>query len=278
MIIFEARPEVVVQISCLSIKSGNAVLLKGGKEAQKSNQALFKAIQKGINAAKIDIPSDIVQLVESREDIKTLLGLDRYVDLVIPRGSNQLVRYVQENTRIPVLGHADGICSIYIDEEADIDIAKRVVVDGKINYPAACNSTEKMLIHKSVIQSHLGPLVESLLHNGVIIKADSSCFEFLQSKSFLDRYGEKISLATDQDFQTEFLDLIIGIKSVESLEEAINHINLLGSRHTDCIVTENDLHGETFMQQVDSAGVYRNASTRFADGFRYGFGAEVRQN
>ncbi|KAI8893419.1 Aldehyde/histidinol dehydrogenase [Globomyces pollinis-pini] len=275
LIIFEARPEVVVQISCLAIKSGNAVILKGGKEAAHSNKILFETIQEALLKSNSGIPANAVQLVTSRDEIATLLSQDKYVDLVIPRGSNQLVRYVQENTRIPVLGHADGICSVYVDESADITKAMKVVVDGKINYPAACNATEKLLIHKSLVSTHLNQIVNSLLEKKVTIRAEDQLFEKLSSSFPSAVQSNQINLAVEGDFETEFLDLEIAIKTVDSLMDAIEHINTFGSHHTDCIVTENEKNAKLFMSLVDSAGVYWNASTRFADGFRYGFGAEI---
>ncbi|KAJ3214342.1 hypothetical protein HDU67_001783 [Dinochytrium kinnereticum] len=278
LIIFEARPEVVVQISCLSIKSGNAVILKGGKEAANSNAALYKVIRDALVSLPEGegIPVDAVQMVETREDIDVLLKLDRYIDLVIPRGSNQLVRYIQGNTGIPVLGHADGLCSIYLDSSASIDIVRRVVVDSKTSYPAACNSTETLLVNSSLLSSVFPETALSLLESGVRIRADDRAYSTLSShektKSFI---GSLVTPICEGDYATEFLDLTIAVKTVESLEEAIQHINTYGSHHTDAIVTEDEASAETFMKKVDAAGVFWNASTRFADGFRYGFGAEI---
>ncbi|KAJ3362320.1 hypothetical protein HDU91_003465 [Kappamyces sp. JEL0680] len=277
LIIFEARPEVVVQISALAIKSGNAVLLKGGKEAHHSNQALFAAIQEGLASAAslTNLSPSIVQLIESREDINILLGLDKYIDLVIPRGSNQLVRFVQEHTRIPVLGHADGICSVYVDAEADVATATRVIVDGKTNYPAACNATEKLLVHADALSTCLPGIAKGLLDAGVSLRACPTTFPLLAARFPQQASAGAIVPAADGDFEFEFLDLVIAIRHVSGLEEAILHINETGSHHTDCIVTTNAATAQRFMDQIDSAGVYWNASTRFADGFRYGFGAEI---
>lgn len=272
LIIFEARPEVVIQISCLAIKSGNAVLLKGGKEAARSNKILHEAVLEGVALAENSGLKNVVGLVESRAAVDSLLKMEQYVDLVIPRGSNALVRYIKDNTRIPVMGHADGICSVYIDPSASVDMCIKIIVDGKTNYPAACNATEKVLIHSSLLQTHLVPLIQALLECKVTLKLDEECLEIAKS-----RLGESslLHLATALDFQSEFLDYTLAIKSVSDLSEAIAEINTLGSHHTDCIVTANPANAETFMQAVDSAGVYWNASTRFADGFRYGFGAEI---
>jgi glutamate-5-semialdehyde dehydrogenase len=261
LIIFEARPEVVVQIICLALKSGNACILKGGKEAFHSNQILFECIQKSL-------PSEIqpaYQLVHSRQDISELLKLDT-IDLVIPRGSNQLVQYCKDNTRIPVLGHADGICSTFVDESADQAKAIQVVVDGKTNYPAACNATETVLVHSKFVG--LQRLVDALLNANVKIRACERSYRLLSPHAH-------VIAAKEEDYCTEFLDFELALKMVDSLDEAIEHINAHGSHHTDAIVTENESHANQFMTRVDSAGTFWNASTRFADGFRYGFGAEI---
>ncbi|KAJ3218423.1 hypothetical protein HK099_005076 [Clydaea vesicula] len=272
LIIFEARPEVVVQISCLAIKSGNAVILKGGKEAHNSNVALFGTIYKALSSldtsATSVIPPTSVNLVSSREDISTLLKLDKYIDLVIPRGSKSLVQHVQESTRIPVLGHADGICSVYVDELADAKKALSIVVDSKINYPAACNAAEKLLIHKKVAPTLLPLLATALFNKNVTLFADPEAFKLIEKNNLLKP-------ALSDSFETEYLDLSLAVKVVDSLTEAVQHINEFGSHHTDSIVTEDKDRAEQFMKQVDSAGVFWNASTRFADGFRYGFGAEI---
>jgi glutamate-5-semialdehyde dehydrogenase len=274
LIIFEARPEVVVQISCLAIKSGNAVILKGGKEAYNSNIALYKSLQNAISSLPPEqaIPLASVQLVSSRDEINELLGLDQYIDLVIPRGSKKMVRFIQGSTRIPVLGHADGLCSTYVDEFADIQKSPKVVTDAKVNYPAACNATETLLIHSAVLQSQLPAIAKSLVAQGVHMRADERALAVLKST---DIAPDMYQAATPEDFDTEFLELTIAVKVVDSLQEAIAHINLHGSHHTESIITENKENAETFMAKVDAAGVYWNASTRFADGFRYGFGAEI---
>ena len=291
LIIFEARPEVVIQISCLAIKSGelcqglvddhvskcmslgNAVILKGGKEANQSNAALNESIQKALASLPKDtVPSAAVQLVSTRDEISSLLKLDKYIDLVIPRGSNSLVQHIKENTRIPVLGHADGICSIFVDESADPSKVAALVVDSKTNYPAACNSAETLMIHKAVAQKLLPQIAQALEAKNVKMKADFQLLEVI--KSFI-KNQELVVEATSQDFDTEFLDHTIAIKMVDSFEQAVEHINCHGSKHTDMIITENQENAKRFMSLVDAAGVYWNASTRFADGFRYGFGAEI---
>lgn len=263
-IIFESRPEAALQISSLAIKSGNAVILKGGKEAIHSNTLLVETIRAGL--VKAGLPADCVQLVSTREQIKELLSLNEFIDLVIPRGSNALVKNVMANTNIPVMGHADGICHVFVDKDADPKIAVDVVVDGKTSYVAACNTTETLLIHKDAL--HLLPKIgEALAENGVIMHACP------QSAAVLPEAMTKA--ATKNTFRREYLGLEISVKVVGSLEDAIVHINEHGSHHTDCIITESGATAESFMQGVSSAGVYHNASTRFADGFRYGFGAEV---
>ncbi|KAI8973010.1 glutamate-5-semialdehyde dehydrogenase [Pilobolus umbonatus] len=275
--IFEARPEVVVNISCLALKSGNAVILKGGKEATHTNAALARVIQDALASlpASNGIPKEAVQIVETREDIGALLDLDRYIDLVVPRGSNSLVKHIQNNTRIPVLGHADGICSVYIDKEADIKKAEKIVVDSKTNYTAACNSAETLLVNESLLKSgEFTSVAIALLKAGVTLKCEDNVYQFLH-QSVPKELASKVEKSVPEDFETEFLDLIMAVKTVADVDGAVVHINEHGSKHTDAIVTENKDTAEYFMTRVDAAGCYWNASTRFADGFRYGFGAEV---
>jgi glutamate-5-semialdehyde dehydrogenase len=262
-IIFEARPEAAIQIVSLAIKSGNGVILKGGKEALRSCEAIVKAIKQGLSNTAVN--PDAVQLLTSRSEILELLKLDKYVDLIIPRGSNSFVRFVQENTRIPVLGHADGICHIYIDKAADITKAINITVDSKTQYPAACNAIETLLVHSSIAADFLPKVAEALAVQNVELRGDQRTLDILPN----------LELATEIDWETEYSDLILAIKIVDSLEAAINHISEYGSRHTEAIVTENLAAAATFQALVNAAGVYHNCSTRFADGFRYGFGAEV---
>lgn len=247
-VIFEARPDVISQIASLAIKSGNAVILKGGKESNNTNAAIAKVINEALNTVE-NFPKNAINLVFSRDDIKALLELDEYVDLIIPRGSNKLVKYIQENTKIPVLGHASGICHIFVDKSAKVDLAKKVCVDAKIQYPSACNAVETILVHKDF--KGIDELKSALLEAGVKI------------------------VENPQDFSVEYGDKIVSFKLVNSADEAIKHINKYGSGHTDSILSENKNNVEKFMNYVDSAGVYHNVSTRFSDGFRYGFGAEV---
>ncbi|WP_414621161.1 glutamate-5-semialdehyde dehydrogenase [Calothrix sp. CCY 0018] len=262
-IIFEARPEAAIQIASLAIKSGNGVILKGGKEAIRSCEAIVKAIKKGLSQTTVD--PDAVQLLTTREETLELLKLDKYVNLIIPRGSNSFVQFVQQNTTIPVLGHADGICHLYIDKAADIDKAVNIAVDSKTHYPAACNAIETLLVHQEIASSFLPQVAEALQKLNVELRGDEATQSILSN----------IVPATEEDWETEYSDLILSIKVVDSLPEAITHINEYGSKHTDAIVTEDIEAAENFLSLVDAAGVYHNCSTRFADGFRYGFGAEV---
>ncbi len=247
-IIFEARPDVITQISTLAIKSGNAVILKGGKEAINTNKATFKIITEALDKVS-DFPKYAINQVFSRDDVANMLNMNEYINLIIPRGGNSLVKFVQENTKIPVLGHADGICHIYIDESADLKMAAKIIIDAKTQYPSACNSVETLLIHKAFKYS--SELLDSIKNN------DIELVDIPESWAF------------------EYSDKILAYKYVEDINEAIKHINLYGSGHTDAIVTDNISNAEQFMNEVDSAGVYHNVSTRFSDGYRYGFGAEV---
>ena len=260
-IIFEARPEASIQITSLAIKSGNGVILKGGREAINSCQILTKVIRQALEATTVD-PS-AVQLLTTREEIKQLLGLDRYVDLIIPRGSNSFVQYVRDNTRIPVLGHADGICHLYLDRAAEINKAIKITVDAKTHYPSACNAIETLLVHQD-LAADLPQIAAVLERENVQLRGDEATAQII-----------KVKPAGEHDWQTEYSDLILAIKMVDSVDSAIAHINQYGSKHTDAIVTEDRQTAEIFQDRVDAAGVYHNCSTRFADGFRYGFGAEV---
>lgn len=262
-VIFESRPDAVMQISALAIKSGNGVILKGGKEAVRSCTALVEAIKQGLEQAGVDPAA--VQLLTTREETRALLDLEGYVDLIIPRGSNAFVRFVQENTRIPVLGHADGICHLYVDSEADLEQAIAIALDAKTAYPSACNAIETLLIHQAVADQGLPGLAAALHDAQVELRGDRQTRQILPD----------VAPATEEDWATEYSDLILAIKVVASVEEAIAHINTYGSRHTEAIATRNSATAAHFMDRVDAAGVYHNCSTRFADGFRYGFGAEV---
>jgi len=261
-IVFESRPDALVQISSLCLKSGNAVLMKGGSEAAGTNRILADIITRETIAA--GIPAGWLTLLEARSDVSEMLSLDDHIDLIIPRGSNEFVRYIMENTNIPVLGHADGICHVYIDSRADVDMAVRITVDSKTQYVAVCNALETLLVHKDIAQKFLPKLKDALDPKGVEIRGCEATARLIDAKP-----------ATEEDWHTEYLDLIVSIKVASSIEDAINHINRYGSRHTDVIVTADRDRGLRFMDYVDSANVFMNASSRFSDGFRYGLGAEV---
>lgn len=261
-VIFEARPDAMVQIASLCIKSGNCAILKGGSETRETNKLLFELIYEA--ALSSGLPQGCLFQAEQRDEIAELLACHESVDLLIPRGSNAFVQYIMNNTKIPVLGHADGICHIYVDKDFDLEKAIPVIIDAKTQYTAACNAVETLLVHQDAVEKLMPPLQKAFEEYKISLRATSD---------IADRYGSE--LATEEDFSTEYLDLIISAKTVENIDEAIWHINKYGSHHTDCIITEDNKAAEYFMRMVDSAGVYQNCSTRFADGFRYGFGAEV---
>lgn len=262
--IFESRPDAVPQISALCFKSGNAVILKGGTEAQNSNRVIVNLIQKALSEVE-GVPVTAVQLIETRAEVAEMLKQDRYINLIIPRGSNQFVRFVQDNTRIPVLGHSEGLCHVYIDDGADIEKAIRISLDAKLQYAAACNAMETLLVHQHIAPEVLPSLVKQLREKEVELMG---C---LKTCSLIP----DLKKAADKDWDTEYNDLKLSIKVVADLEEAIEHINTHGSGHTDTIVTENEERAQRFLNEVDAASVMVNASTRFADGFRFGLGAEI---
>jgi glutamate-5-semialdehyde dehydrogenase len=264
-VVFEARPDAVTQISSLAVKSGNAVILKGGREAARSTAALVAAIRTGLAAA--GLPEDAVQSVADRASVDALLALDDLVDLVIPRGSNALVKSIRERTRIPVLGHAEGVCHVYVDAAADPEMALSIVLDSKLTYPAACNAVETVLVHRAIVAGVMLPLLGTLLEKGVEVRG---CEETCAAA-----HGLPVTPATEEDWRTEYGAPVVSVKIVESLDEAIAWVNRYGSSHTEAIVTDDRLAAERFLAEVDAAGVYHNASTRFADGMRYGLGAEV---
>ena len=247
-IIFEARPDVISQISALAIKSSNAVILKGGKESINTNKAIMEIIHNALKTVP-EFPQNALTQVFTRDDVKEMLTQDKYIDLIIPRGGNNLVKFIKENTKIPVLGHADGICHIFVDESADFDKAKKIIIDAKTQYPSACNTVETLLVHNSFKDKEL--LFRALTSAGIKL------------------------IFTPESWHVEYSDTILSVKEVENLDEAIEHINEYSSGHTESIITEDRENAEIFFNAIDSAGVYHNASTRFADGFRYGFGAEV---
>jgi glutamate-5-semialdehyde dehydrogenase len=260
--IFESRPDVLPQISSLALKSGNSVILKGGKEAKHSNEALFELMRKATEGA--GIPKGWIQLIEARREVRELLRLDEHIDLLVPRGSNEFIKYVQNNTRIPVLGHSEGICHVYVDEHANLQKALSICFDAKVQYPAVCNAIETLIVHKSIAPRFLPAMVEKYESAGVEIRGDERTRKIVKAKK-----------ATEKDWRAEYLDLIISIKIVNGIDEAIKHINTYGSKHTDSIVTEDKLAALKFLEGVDSSSVMVNTSTRFSDGYRYGLGAEV---
>ena len=260
-VVFESRPDALVQIAGLCLKSGNAALLKGGREALRTNRALMAAMQEG---AKDILPPGWAALLETRDDVNDMLSQDESIDLIIPRGSNAFVKYIMEHTSIPVMGHAEGLCHTYVDASADVDMAVKVAVDAKTQALAVCNATETLLVHKDIATAFLPRCAEALRAKGVEIRGDERTREIIACEP-----------ATDADWDTEYLDAILSIRIVDSVEEAIAHINRHGSHHTDAILARDEQAQRRFLSGVDSAGVYVNCSTRFADGFRYGFGAEV---
>ena len=261
-VIFESRPDALVQISSLCLKSGNAVLLKGGSEAKETNRVLFNIINEA--SVKAGLPEGWIVLMESREDVNSILAMDKYIDLLIPRGSNAFVSYIMKHTNIPVMGHADGICHVYVDKDADLETAANIVVDSKTQNVAVCNALETLLVHKDIAEHFLPRLQAKLEEKKVTIKGCE------RTRAIID-----VEVATEEDWQTEYLDYILSIKIVDGLDEAIDHINTFGSGHTDCVVTQNQEVANAFMTLVDSGNVFHNVSTRFSDGFKYGFGAEV---
>ena len=261
-VIFEARPDALVQISTLCLKSGNCAILKGGKETARTNKVLFDIIYGA--AVKAGMPAGCLKQAEQHNEIDELLKCEGDVDLLIPRGSNAFVRYIMENTKIPVMGHADGVCHVYVDKDCDPEKAIRILIDAKTQYTAACNAAETVLIDRHIAGDFLPALAAAMKAEGVRLRGTAEVTAMIGGETM----GE-------DEFNTEYLDLVMSVKLVDGVQEAVDHINRFGSHHTDAIVTENAQTADYFMQMVDSAGVYQNCSTRFADGFRYGFGAEV---
>ena len=261
-VIFESRPDALVQISTLCLKSGNAALLKGGREALNTNRILFDIIKTASEA--VGIPEGWLHLLETRDDVNEMLKLDKYIDLIIPRGSNEFVQYIMKNSNIPVMGHADGICHCYVDAEADLNMAVNVVVDSKTQYVSVCNATETLLVNENIAKEFLPLLKIELDKKNVELVGCSETQKIIS-----------VAPASDEDWKTEYLDYKLSIKIVKNLQEAIDHINTYSSGHTESIITKNKDNAELFMNLVDSANVLWNCSTRFSDGFRYGFGAEV---
>jgi glutamate-5-semialdehyde dehydrogenase len=267
--IFESRPDVVPQVMSLCLKSGNATIFKGGSEARESNRTIFEILVKAIESTE-GIPEGAFQLMETREEVMDLLSLDAYIDLLIPRGSNEFVKFIQDNTKIPVLGHTSGICHIYVDEYADLDTAWKVCFDAKVQYPAVCNAIETLIVNRRIADAFLPKMAEMYIRAGVELRCDDDSYALLANRGL-----SPLEKATEEDWSLEYNDLILSVKLIDDIKEAIDHINTFGSHHTDGIITENTSMRKEFIGLVDSSSVMVNASTRFADGYRYGKGAEV---
>ncbi len=261
-VVFESRPDALVQISTLCLKSGNAVLLKGGSEAARTNRILADMISKA--GEKAGLPKGWLGLMETRAEVAEMLKMDEYIDLLVPRGSNEFVRHIIDNTNIPVLGHAEGICHVYVEAQADLDMAVSIAVDSKCQYVAVCNAAETLLVDEKIASSFLPKAKQALEEKGVELRGCE------KTRAIID-----VSAADTKDWETEYLDYILSIKVVAGVDEAIEHINRYGSGHTDAIVTSDKKRAYEFMSLVDSANVFWNAGTRFSDGYRYGLGAEV---
>jgi len=258
--VFESRPDALVQIAALSLKSGNSVILKGGSEAKHSNRVLYRLIIE----ATSDIPAGWAQHIEAREEVTALLAMDEKIDLLMPRGSSEFVQYIQDNTSIPVLGHTEGVCHVFVDKKADLQMASDVAFDAKVQYPAVCNAVETLLVHESVADAYLPDIVSRYEEAGVEVRGDEKTQSYVEVED-----------ATEKDWATEYGDLIISVRVIDSLVDAIDHITTYSSKHTESIITEDSDRAEQFMRNLDSASVFHNASTRFSDGYRFGLGAEV---
>ena len=268
-VIFEARPDALIQIGSLCIKSGNAAILKGGKETQRTNRALFTLVEAALAEAGID--QKVLALAESHEEIDELLGCDGDVDLLIPRGSNAFVSNIMNHTKIPVMGHSAGVCHVYVDRSADQDMAARIIVDAKTQYPAVCNAAETLLVDAPIAEEFLPVAARALAAKGARLRATGKALAILSKVSGIP----EVESMDEDEYATEYGDYVMSCRVVDGVEGAVAHINRWGSHHTDSNVATDDAAAAYFQQRVDSAGVYRNCSTRFADGFRYGFGAEV---
>tara|TARA_Y100000588_G_C14263780_1_gene928863 strand:- start:42 stop:1370 length:1329 start_codon:yes stop_codon:yes gene_type:complete len=262
-VIFESRPDALVQIATLCLKSGNAVLLKGGSEAFHSNRTFSRILVEATRGLD-GIPEGWMHQLEAREDVQSILDMHDCIDLIIPRGGNELVQHIMANTKIPVMGHADGICHVYIDKDADIGKATQISVDAKMDYPSSCNAVETLLVHGDIAEAAVPSVIQALKDRGVEVRGDE------RTRALVD-----VGVADETDWSTEYLDTIVSVRVVDDFDQAVEHINTHGSHHTDAIVTENRSTATQFLQSVDAASVVHNASTRFADGFRYGLGAEV---
>ncbi|NLX79140.1 MAG: glutamate-5-semialdehyde dehydrogenase [Clostridiales bacterium] len=264
-VIYEARPNVTADAAALCLKSGNAVILRGGKEAFNSNMEIVNSMRSALSQTSIS--PDCIQFIEdtSRESATALMRLNGYVDVLIPRGGSGLIKSVIENSTVPVIETGTGNCHVYVDKSADIDMATEIVFNAKTSRPSVCNAAEKLLIHKDIAQTALPKICEKLKEKNVEIRADESALKLIPDAK----------PATDEDWDTEYLDYIIAVKAVNDIDEAIKHINTHGTKHSEAIVTESFAAAEKFCAEVDAAAVYVNASTRFTDGGEFGFGAEI---
>ena len=264
-IIYEARPNVTIDAAALCLKAGNAVLLRGGSEAIHTNKKLVDIIKKALKS--VGIPGGCVEFIDTtdRRAVAEMLKQDRYLDVIIPRGSRQLIKYIQENSSVPVIAHGEGNCHVYVDDSANLKEAEEIVFNAKVQRPSVCNAAEKLLVHEKIAKTFLPLVAEKLRQANVELRGDK------RARSIV----KEVIPANEEDWYREYLDLVIGIKVVKNLDQAIRHINQYGSHHSDAIVTGNELNGEKFLQEVDSAAVYVNASTRFTDGFEFGLGAEI---
>jgi glutamate-5-semialdehyde dehydrogenase len=265
-VVFESRPDVVPQVASLALKSGNALVLKGGAEAANSNESIV-AVWRETLCRFPDVPQESIHLLRSRSDVMELLRLQGEVDLLVPRGSKEFVAFLEQNSRIPVLGHGEGICHVFVDRAADLSRAVTVTLDSKVQYPAACNSVETLLVHGDVAAAFLPRVVAELKRANVEVRGCPRVLALLPEAALVP--------AIEKDWSTEYSDLILSVKIVDTVEQGLEHIHKYGSKHTECIVTEDQAVAERFLQEVDAASVFHNASTRFADGYRYGLGAEV---
>jgi glutamate-5-semialdehyde dehydrogenase len=264
-IIYEARPNVTVDAAALCLKAGNAVLLRGGSEAVRTNTVLVRILKQALE--DVGLPTGCVEFIETtdREAVRTMLAQDRYLDVIIPRGSQQLIRFIQEHSAVPVIAHGEGNCHVYVDRTADVDMATEIVFNAKVQRPSVCNAAEKLLVHRGIAKKFLPCIASRLREAGVEIRGDAASGAIISG----------VIPTSDEDWDREYLDLIIAVKVVDDLEEAIMHINTRGSHHSDAIVTRTKKNGERFLREVDSAAVYVNASTRFTDGYEFGLGAEI---
>lgn len=268
-IIYESRPNVTIDCAALCIKSGNASILRGGKEAFYSNQVLAKIISDALELEGVDRNGVVFIPTTDRKALNILLKLDEYVHCIIPRGGERLIRFVTENSNIPVIKHFTGVCSVYVDEHADLEMAKSIVINGKCSRPAVCNAVENLFIHESIVEQALPMIASELVANGVELRVDESLLSILKAADI------SAKIATEEDFYEEYIDLILSIKTASSTQDAVKMINRYGSGHSDAIVTANEEHAMDFLNGVDGATVYWNASTRFTDGFEFGLGAEI---